>query len=224
MAGLLRTPWWAKLGIFVTVLAGAYALGVVVLGFLAVNRHAPRASEGAEIFLTTNGVHAALVLPTGGSSTGLARDLFPAGAAPTATHVMIGWGDARIYPATRVWSDLGVLTTLRGLVGLNGAVVQAVPMPRPSPGASVVPIRLAADDYARLLAHVQGALQRDAEGRPIRVEGAGHGVGDAFYAAHGRFNLFRTCNEWVREALAAAGVRTAMWSPLDRPLFWHVRR
>ena len=48
-----------------------------------------------------------------------------------------------------------------------------------------------------------------------RIDAAGYGDNDAFYEAIPRYTFWYTCNEWTRRALAAAGVRTAIWAPFD---------
>lgn len=110
------------------------------------------------------------------------------------------------------------------LLGLNGAVMQILHVARPEPSARMLPVRVSDEGYRRLLAHVRSSLRRDAYGRAVPVPGATHGRGDTFYEAQGRYHPFFTCNEWVRSGLSAAGVRTAVWSPADVALFWHLRR
>ncbi|QUJ76363.1 DUF2459 domain-containing protein [Sulfitobacter albidus] len=63
--------------------------------------------------------------------------------------------------------------------------------------------------YAALLAGITAELTaRDP------VLRAGFTPTDAFYPAHGRFHLLRTCNVWLGEKLRAAGVRFGLWTPL----------
>ena len=73
--------------------------------------------------------------------------------------------------------------------------------------------------YARLVAHVRGTFARDAKGERSAFAGRGYTVHDTFYAANGHFSPVRTCNEWVREALAASGVRVPLWAPLPYAMF-----
>ena len=58
---------------------------------------------------------------------------------------------------------------------------------------------------------------------PLRVEG--FSKTDRFYAAGGGFHLFRTCNTWVADTLAAIGLRMGVWTPtpysLTLSLWWH---
>jgi hypothetical protein len=48
--------------------------------------------------------------------------------------------------------------------------------------------------------------------------GRGYGPADIFYEGRGRYNAYRTCNEWTGEALRTAGVRTGVWTPLSQSI------
>ncbi|MGL1255138.1 DUF2459 domain-containing protein, partial [Vibrio parahaemolyticus] len=65
-----------------------------------------------------------------------------------------------------------------------------------------------------------GAMARDPNGRPILIPGAGYGPADGFLAGTGHYSIFLTCNDWLRRVLAAAGIRTALWSPFPFGLMW----
>jgi len=58
-----------------------------------------------------------------------------------------------------------------------------------------------------LVGHIADTFERDATGKIIRL---GRGLyGDSrFFAANGKFHLFRTCNVWTGQALAIAGCQT----------------
>lgn len=203
-----------------------YAGATVVLGLLSVNRDAIAPADGIEIFLLSNGAHAAFALPLVSPAADLRRAL----PLPDVDHaaddgyLMIGWGDARVYPSTQSWSQLTVSNALTALLGLNSTVMHVEHIRRPRPSERGVAVRVGADGYRRLLSHIAGSLRGDTDGRLVRVPGASHGRRDAFYEALGRYTLIYTCNEWVREGLAKAGVRTARWAPLEQALFWHLRR
>lgn len=45
------------------------------------------------------------------------------------------------------------------------------------------------------------------------IPGPGFGPTDRFFAAHGRFDILRTCNTWISDMLRAAGLRFGAWTP-----------
>ena len=89
------------------------------------------------------------------------------------------------------------------------AVLHLVAMPahpaRYLPGAEVLAIPLDADRFTRLVTLISDTMRR--EGR-TRAEAIAPGLypDSRFYPAVGRFHLGRTCNTWVAETLAEAGV------------------
>ncbi len=198
-----------------------YFAAAVVLGLLAVNRSFVPPSDGIEIFLVTNGIHAGLALPARVGSIDLAAALPTLNTTDKSTsdYVMVGWGDARVYPATGTLADLTPLNAVTSLLGLNGAVMHAEYGRRPITSARARSTRISTAGYGRLVAHIASSFSRDSAGRFTPVGGARHGDPGSFYLAHGRYHPFYTCNEWVRRGLAVAGVRTAMWSPFDIALF-----
>ena len=110
------------------------------------------------------------------------------------------------------------------LLGSNDTVVHVEHMAKPRASSDFVPMRLGAEAYRRLIAHLRASLRSNGGGRPVLLPGVNHGRLDAFYRGTGRYTAIYTCNEWVRAGLAAAGVRTAVWAPLDWAIFHHLRR
>jgi uncharacterized protein (TIGR02117 family) len=77
--------------------------------------------------------------------------------------------------------------------------------------------------YRALARYIERTFKRDAAGAALRIDAPGYGSTDAFYEAHGAYNLFFTCNEWVRRGLSESGIRAPAWSPFDGALLRHVR-
>lgn len=228
MPRLIRWP----LGMMACLLAPilGYALAVLVFGLLPMHRQWRDASSDAvTIWVTTNGVHSALLLPR---KTALidwslvfppsdTRD--PAGSARY-DMIELGWGDRRFYLEVPDWSDLRAGTAMRALSGLDATALHVEYTTAPEAGTpEAVALALNPDAYARLVARLRQSIRTNAQGHSIPIAGHHYDANDAFYEATGHYSLFMTCNEWVRGALSAAGVRTPWWSPLDKPLFWQLR-
>lgn len=216
--------WLCALG-GVAGLIASYALAALVLGLMPVNRSFVEPADGVEIFVFTNGVHAGLALPLSSPEVDLAG-LFPPppGNEGREIFVMIGWGDRRVYTETPTWADVSLPSVVLALLGSNDTVVHVEHIARPRGSADFVAVRLGAEGYRRLVAHMRASLRGNGAGRPVFLPGVNHGRRDAFYLGTGRYTAIYTCNEWVRAGLAAAGVRTAVWAPLDWAIFHHLRR
>ena len=205
---------------------GAYPLAAVVLGVLPVNRNYAPPADGIEIFLVTNGIHSSLALPLVSSGIDWRPELAtPSWSVGAETgFVLVGWGDRTIYTQVGSWANLRVSHAVTAMLGINPSVLRAEHIRRPTLGPSVVSVTVSREGYVRLAEYVRKTLERGADGRAFPIADAARHSADAFYVARGNYSMFRTCNEWVRAALAEAGVRTAWWSPFDLALFHHLRR
>lgn len=159
-----------------------------------------RSAQAQTVQVTSNGWHTGLVIARADVPPGLLPELAAFG--PQFAWFELGWGSADYYPIR----DPGPLDTLRAATG-SAAVMHVVGLARPVeqvfPAMEVVPVSLAPDRYARLLARLDQTFERDGPraGGPGLYEGFSR-----FYPARGRFHLLHTCNTWTAETLAEASV------------------
>ena len=128
------------------------------------------------------------------------------------THIAVGWGEREVFLDVASWSDLRASTVLRILTTGGESVMRVSHYVRPAPSIYHRPVRLSPAQYARLVRQVEASLA------PPRSDGtrailAGSDPRDVYYAAIGRYTMTHTCNSWVGDALAAAGVRMGWWTP-----------
>ena len=71
------------------------------------------------------------------------------------------------------------------------------------PESELVELHLSRRGFEAMARFVDEEYQRDREGQPVRLERGLYGA-SWFYAAHGTYHLFNTCNTWVARALRAA--------------------
>ncbi len=225
-------PWLIRIALALAALPVLYVLLALVLGLIPVNRDfvpTPSDDGGVTIYLRTNGVHADLVLPAAAPVDW--RHILPLDrvvvlaqvAAPDALQwVAFGWGDRAFYVQTRTWADLRAGTAADALLGLGTTAMHVEYLARPR-DYRVQRIDLSPEQYEAMVAALQAGFMRDAGGELRRIDAPGYFATDVFFEGTGRYTLWLTCNEWIRRVLAAAGVRTAVWSPFDTAMFWHLR-
>lgn len=206
-------------------LPALYLATALVLGLIPANAGFRSAPDGIPVYVRTNGVHAEVVLQTRGAGVDWTTD-HPASdmraLAEPLPWIAFGWGDAEFFATTPTWSDLRFSTALAALSGSGEGAMHVEYLARPGayPGRELL---LTADQHARLVDYVRGSFQRDANGRPRRLQAPGYFAADAFYAAGPRYSLWVTSNEWVRRGLQTAGVRVPLWAPFDAAIFFQLR-
>jgi uncharacterized protein (TIGR02117 family) len=226
-----RILGWAAASLLA--IAAGYLVLAWLLGTMAVNRDfvpTPPQSGGVTVYLRTNGVHADLVLPAAAPHD-WRSEFPPAGVVdparlavpPPLDWIAFGWGDRDFYIQTRTWRDLRPRAAAVALFGLGRGAMHVEYLARPQ-DYRAQRVDLGPEQYRRLVAALRAGFARDGDDRPLRIDDPGYFDTDAFYEGRGRYTLWLTCNEWIRRALAAAGVRTAVWAPFDRALFWQLRR
>jgi uncharacterized protein (TIGR02117 family) len=199
-----------------------YAGAVLVLGLIPCNRDFRPADNGIDIYISSNGVHADLLLPQ--QSVVLDwRSILPASdfnrPDPAASYLAIGWGDRDFYLNTPTWAELKLSTAVYALSGRDSSLLHVEPVRPPLPSPTLRHLRLSPQQLRLLDAYILRSFALDAGGHPQRIAGAHYYAHDAFYQAHGAYSLLNTCNEWARSGLAEAGVRSPLWSPLTFGIF-----
>jgi uncharacterized protein (TIGR02117 family) len=124
---------------------------------------------------------------------------------PASTFVEVAWGDRDFYMATPASAWLAIKAAFLG----DGSVLHVVgfdePVAATFAGREVVELRVARRGFDAMTRFVAAEYQRDAEGRPRRLQRGLYGT-SWFYAARSRYHLFNTCNTWVARALREAGL------------------
>jgi uncharacterized protein (TIGR02117 family) len=165
----------------------------------------PDCAPRRAVQVVDHGLHAGLLLPAADllqRLPGLAEDF------PGTGFIELGWGDEGFYRNP----DAGFAQGVQALFWSGDSVLHLVQLPaRPTGGQ----MTLALDEagYQRLLDYLLAGFALDAEGRPQAL-GPGLYGHSRFYRANGRYSLLNTCNSWVAEALAAAGLPLGEGSPL----------
>lgn len=212
------------LGILLFALAvpALYGLAALGLGLVsAPHRAALPGQETLPVYLLSNGWHVWLALPvTHGEgesevdwSAWLAPDDFAADVSGR-DYIAFGWGDRDFYLHTRRPEDFRPGLAFAALLGRGPAAMHVMRVPEPDAGSEGVR-RIDADllQYHALVAYIRKGFELGRDGRPQPIVGAAYSGTDAFYEGIGRYSPFRTCNEWIGQALRAAALPAGIWTP-----------
>ncbi|WP_248285300.1 DUF2459 domain-containing protein [Alteriqipengyuania abyssalis] len=172
---------------------------------------------GIPIMVESNGVHTGIVMPIATPVKDW-RETFPSTAQPMRsgmrpTHISVGWGDREVYRTVATWGDLKPATALRIATRGGPAVMRVATYYRPSEDTNHRWLILREQEYARLVARIEAGLPPIANPED-RISLTSFDPRARIYDAAGRYTPFYTCNQWVADALAAAGVEMGQWTPL----------
>ncbi|WP_420607756.1 TIGR02117 family protein [Novosphingopyxis sp.] len=206
----------ARSGLAWLILAIGLYFGAALAGSLiAVNPGWRQPKRGVEIWVETNGVHTGIVMPL---ANGLAdwRDLLrPEDIRDPryySTHILVGWGEARFYRETPNWTDLTPAVAWHAAAGSDEVLMHVDFLYNPGAQSFRRRVVVSEAQYRRLAAAIRAQFSPGADGRA--PSSFGYGPNDAFYAAHGHYSAFTTCNAWTGRILRDAGIAVGVWTPM----------
>ena len=175
------------------------------------------AETGIPIMVETNGIHTGIVMPVATPVKDW-RDTFPSASRPMPegmkpTHISVGWGDSEVFRTVPTWGDLKPGTAARIATRGGPAVMRVAHYYRPADGPNHRWVILREEEYARLIAQVEDGLA-PVENPQNRVSHESFDTQARVYDSTGHYTLSNTCNQWVGDTLAAAGIEMGLWTPL----------
>lgn len=174
-------------------------------------------ADGVDIMVETNGLHTSIVVPIVGEEKDW-RDTFPSAARPLPsgmmpTHIAIGFGEREIFLHVATWDDLTPATALRIATVGGDALIRLSHYLRPAPSEYHRPLRITRRQYAQLVAAIETSIPELAPNE-TREEFFGSYSDDIYYSALGSYTAINTCNTWVGDRLAEAGIPMGRWTPM----------
>lgn len=165
----------------------------------------------------TNGLHTGIVMPIISDVIDW-RAVFPSAGQPTPsgtlpTHIAVGWGEREVFLNVAEWTDLTPGTALRVVFAGGDAVMRVAHYVRPAPSEWHRPMRLRPEEYRRLVADILRTLPPVPLGG-VRRNHPSYERGAENFDSLGRYTILNTCNTWVGDRLATAGVKVGRWTPL----------
>ncbi len=203
--------WAGRMVAGTVLILGVYAAAGLVGGAIPVNAGWQPPAKGVRVFVESNGIHVALIVPKVAAGVDWRASVPAADLADPRyaafDHLAIGWGERAFFLGTPTWADARPGPILRAAFGSDATLVHVEHVPLPAPSADVRAITLRPEEYRRLAAFVRASIVTKG------MRHAGYGAYDVFYQARGRYDAVHDCNAWVGEALRVAGVRIGWWTP-----------
>jgi uncharacterized protein (TIGR02117 family) len=205
-----------------------YQVLVMLLGLIPVNKDFEPTPGGYEIFVGTNGVHTDILMPVKNVLHDW-NEIIPLhqfhNDVSDYNYISMGWGDKGFYINTPTWSDLTIPTAFKALFLASETAMHVTYFQQaPRESDNYVRLLISEDQYKKLIRYILPYFQTMEEGSIILIPEASYAYNDNFYEAHDEYHLFNTSNNWTNRALRKTGIRTALWSPLDKPIMLQLRK
>lgn len=194
-----------------------YVLFAVILSAIPTTGKVSSDVKDKRIYLYSNGVHLDIILPIGFIPTKLKDQLLHD---PTVSLVGVGWGDKGFYLDTPTWAELSPVVAVKAMFLPSPTAMHVTEHHSVSAKWSVVDISQEQLDV--LNDYIAQYFTIDGEGRIQEIIDAGYTPQDRFYEAEGNYSCFKTCNTWVNSAMKKTGVKTAIWTPMDKGVLRYV--
>jgi len=213
-----------RIVLFLIALPAIYTFFAVLFSIIPVHTD-QSGDEEIEIFLKSNGIHVAFVLPIETASNdwrkvfGVDRNI-----PDNARYISIGWGDMNFYRNTPQWSDLTFPIALKALFLKTGSAIHIDYYSAVQTGRWCKPVHISQKQYQDIVHYVESELQRDSQDKIIPVNDLHYTEFDTFYEARRSYNLFFTCNTWTNKCLKQAGLRACLWTPFDKGVLYQYRK
>lgn len=186
-------------------LLGPLALLLIAAGCLGpvATLYPPRADEPTRtVWVLGHGWHTSIVVRRADIASGIwpERDDFP-----RAGFIEIAWGDRGFYVAERGTLWLALKAAFVSPESVLHVVGFSTPIAQYFPGSDIIEVTVSARGFDELSRFIHESYARNAEGQTTRLSRGQYGT-SSFYRAIGNYHLLNTCNNWVAQALRAAGL------------------
>lgn len=205
---------------FLIVLPVLVYLGLAtLLSYWGTNPKKLDCSKDQLVYISSNGMHIDLIMPTAMLPSEFVRHLSPK---PTTQYYAIGWGDKGFYLDTPSWAELKASTAMTAMLIKSPTAMHVTQFQELQ--NHWVPIQVCQEQITILNKHITSTFESDTTGNPIEIIGAGYTPNDRFYEAHGNYTGVKTCNIWVSQGLKKASIKTSHWSPFVFGILHHAEK
>lgn len=210
----------------VAFLLSLYLVVTVLFTVIPSNMFSKQPEKGIAIYIKSNGVHTDLILPTENNFYNWNEKILLEDFAPEAVEYQwtaFGWGDKGFYLDTPNWSDLKISTAINAMFPPSPTAMHVTLYENSIKENKLTKkIILTEEQYLILCQYIFNSFQKDENEKFILLKNHHYnGVNDNFYEAKGDYHLFNTCNNWANSGLKTTGVKTALWAPFDKCIFYH---
>lgn len=201
-----------------------YTVVIFFTSIISVNENDQTTDKNIPIYILSNGVHVDIVMPLKNEikdwSTQISY-LHTKAKDSTKNLLAFGWGDKGFYLDTPTWADLKVSTAAKAVSGLSSSAMHVTFYGTLKEDENCKKFFISESQYQEMIHYIENSFTLDKENKIQRIGTHSYGKNDIFYEAKGSYNLFYTCNTWANQTLKAGKQKAALWTVLDKGIFYH---
>lgn len=201
----------------VLVLIALYFFIAIILSFSPVNTPLPVCFPEKDIYISSNGIHADIIIPAHELDSDFLVQLQPL---PGTQFIAFGWGDKNFYINTPEWKDLTFPVAFRALFLKSETAMHVTYYPWK--GRNWTSVKICNQQLQSLIVYIESTFKNDQQGQLVKMEFEGYNKFDRFFEAEGSFSLITTCNTWVNTGFKQSEISTAVWTPFDLGVLYHI--
>lgn len=202
-----------------------YLIIAIVLSSIPSNGNFEPQPDGIEIYILTNGVHTDLVLPVKNEYMDWTKEIKFENTVSKDTNVnfvAFGWGDKGFYLETPNWADLKFSTAFKAISAISTSAMHVTNYRSLKETKTCKKLKISKDNYEKLVRYVITSFYKSEDGNFLCIRNHNYSRNDCFYEAKGSYSLFYTCNTWANEGLKYSGIKSCIWTPFDKGIFFHL--
>src|SRR5690606_30116438 len=198
-------------GILIIVLIPILYLVIsLILTYITIHPEPETSEKEKTVYLSSNGVHAAIVIHKGDMKPTLLQGLqYSAGD----EYFSFGWGDENFYLNTPTWSDLTIKNAVTAIFTSSSTLIHLNRYK--SLQQDWVKIKVSRDQLKLLNEYIYKTFETGNDHQKIILPGKGYSSNDDFYKARGNYTGLKTSNTWVNTALKKSNLKACLWTPFE---------
>ncbi|MBN1252341.1 MAG: DUF2459 domain-containing protein [Bacteroidales bacterium] len=200
-----------------------YFFSAFILTFIPVNSNYKESDNGNNIFVSTNGVHTNIILPSKSKYFNWNEFL---NLKSECKYIAFGWGDEEFYLNTPTWDKLKFSTAFKAGFSPTKTIMQTYIIKyEPVTNKSTIKISLTDKQFNEITNFVKSSFILNSNKSVIKIEPNNNFYSKAyFYKAVGRYSIFNTCNNWTNRGLKKAGIKNSVWTPFDISVMHYIKK
>lgn len=186
----------------------SYVFIAIGISYITVNKQTSILTP-KKIYLSSNGVHLSIIVPTEELSVKLKEGLR---ISPYDKYIRFGWGDENFYLNTPTWNDFKVKYALGALFLNNPTLIEVSKTKHIDEKWIGIPIHQ--NQLIKLDAYLTASFKTDSFNNKIPIVQNIY-PGSLLFKANGSYSPTKTCNTWVNSAFKESGLKASYWTLFD---------